>query len=139
MKDVIVSCHAASTGTTFKHSKGLWINQFDFATLHNGLASSVLNYLNTCGGSKIKAQILWDKMRTGGVVRANTYFFKANSPIADYKLWSLGLYYSDVNGIFDFSDFNNKIEINESLQNAKKLSSLIHKNTESIIWLACTG
>lgn len=139
MKTAIVSCHAASTGTTFRHSKDLWINQFDYATLHNGLASSVLKYLKKCGGSIVKAQILWDQMRTGGKVRANTYFFKAGSNILDYKLWYLGDHYADVNGIFDFSDFDNKIEVNENQQNAKKLSALIDDNTSNIIWLACAG
>lgn len=80
MKNCVVSCHAASTGTMFKHSKDLWINQFDYPTLHNGLAQSIFDALINCNGDLLKAEILWNGMRTGQKVSANSYFFKANTP-----------------------------------------------------------
>ncbi|MCI5137536.1 MAG: hypothetical protein D3922_03775 [Candidatus Electrothrix sp. AR1] len=139
MKNIVVSCHAESTGTKFTHGRDLWLYQFDYLTLHNNLASSIFQALKSKERDIESAIKLWDEMRCDSHVKANTYFFPANTPIDDYKLWALASNYASMNGIYDFDNFRLKKIISESYNDAEKFSEKIDSETESIFWLACTG
>ncbi|HHM9102480.1 hypothetical protein DY968_12965 [Pseudomonas aeruginosa] len=149
MSDWVVSCHAESTGTTFKCAVDVIVHGYQFDSLYHGLASDVFLKIRQAAqesrsAQKYKSPV--DLVLSRVPWRAQSILYSKGADIEDYSLWGLGGKWDlkQMSGIFSYPSWVLNFlpdTQDEAITLSEFIRDTIMPTSEDLTfyWLACNA
>ncbi len=135
---VIFSCHAESTGKTFKLQRDITFYCVQGDSLANKTAYVLLGKLRYLDGQCQNIPGFWKSEVEKQDQEQLVDFYSSGDSIPDYNVWDLEYEWRNDTGLFAFSKGTPLLE---ALGEGKLLSDILTQNPEitTVFWLACNA